>query len=79
MELRALIKVEAFPYMDVAIVRVLGTCSGGTHGPPTCDGHSLITQVSSEELERLGVSRALCEALIGALEADPDMEGFLMH
>lgn len=74
-----MIKVEAFPYMDVAVVRVIGICSGGTHEPPVCPGNSLITQVSPGELEDLGVTNAVLGAVRRMLDADPDLQGYLMH
>jgi len=74
-----LIKVEAFPYMDVAVVRVIGVCTGGSHEAPACVGHSLITQVDVQELEALGVTNALVAAVRRLLDADQDLAGYLMH
>jgi hypothetical protein len=74
-----LIKVEAFPYMDHAVVRIIGTCTGSSHEPPTCPGHSLITRVSASELEALGVTRSICQAVAAGLEGNPELEGLLMH
>lgn len=74
-----MIRIEAFPYMDVAVVRVSGTCTGGSHGGPRCSGNSLITQVSVGELESLGVELALWQGVRRLLEADPELAGYLMH
>lgn len=74
-----MIRVEAFPYMDVAVVRVTGICNGGTHEGPKCEGNSLITQVSVEELERLGVPLAINRAVGMLMDAHPDLGGYLMH
>ena len=74
-----MIKVEAFPYMEVAVVRVIGICTGGSHEGPACPGNSLITQVDVAELEALGVTNAVLGAVRRMLDADPEIQGYLMH
>lgn len=74
-----MLRIEAFPYMDAAVVRVTGICTGKSHGGPVCEGHSLVTQVSVDALEAMGVELAVWQGVRALLSIDPNLAGFVMH
>jgi hypothetical protein len=74
-----MVRIEAYTVMDGLRVRVVGTCTQDHLGGGRCEGDMVGIMVTSPEIERYGVGRAVSEAVWAILHDRPDIFEYTYH